>query len=589
MSMQSLGKSINIKSMVIVGFASAAVCGATGSAGAGGRGGTDGILVPQAHAGQPLPGLTASELVRFQIGQTKFNTPLPVANGLGPVFNKNTCGNCHNNPLGGTGTQTVTRFGKDVKGSFDPLAEWGGSLLQASSITFECHEEIPAEADILQNRVTNGALAYGLVEAIPDAAILAVRDAQPIAVRGIAHMVGAFEDPPASPLRVGRFGWKAQVATVLTFSADASLNEMGLTNRFVMVENDPNGDTHPPTLGAPDFCDTVADPEDGPDGQGFDFIDRVTDFQRFLAPFPQTPKSGMSGEALFTNAIGSGGIGCAVCHTPTFTTSNSGALETALRNKVIRPYGDWLLHQMGTAGDPIVQGEGEQGMVKTPPLWGIATRDPIWHNGSVAGGTFENRMRAAIVLHQALGSQAKPSGDAFDALSGADQSKLLAFLGSLGQAEFDADQTNLVDLLDFQALRGCFTGPGSFYTPDSPCSIHDIDQDGDVDLNDFNSFMLVFQGPRRDCNNNGILDLKEILTGALADANNNGIADSCEPTCDTDINGSGNVNVADLLAIITGWGACPPLTDPCRADVTLDHMVNVSDLLAVINTWGNCK
>lgn len=546
-----------------------------------------GTTIPQVRAGQPLADLSAQELARFQIGKVLYNTPLTDAQGLGPAFNKPNCGNCHNAPLGGPGSQTVTRFGKITDGEFDPMEELGGSLLQEVAINEFCTELVPEEATIVVNRVTNGVLAFGLVEAIPDADIVANRDAQPTAQQGTIHWVGAFEDPPGSDLRVGRFGWKNQVATVLTFSADASLNEMGLTNRFILGENAPNGDEK-----RLETCDLVADPEDQFDNEGFAFIDRVTDFQRFLAPFPQTPKSGMTGEALFNS------IGCAVCHTPSWTTADDKSLEPSIRNKTIRPYSDWLIHYMGSTGDPIVQGAGGDGWIKTPPLWGLGHgvegRDPMWHDGRVAGDTFGNRVRQAIALHDAAIippyaiSQGAAAAQAFDALSSSDQDKVVAFLRSLGQAEFDIDFDNDVQVDDFLfGFKFCYTGPGSFYTPDDPCSIHDIDQDGDVDLDDFDSFMLAYVGPRRDCNSNGEVDLKDILLGA-PDIDFNGIPDSCEPTCDADINGDGTVNVADLLGVIQQWGACPPLTQPCAADIDYNNVVNVQDLLGTILAWGNC-
>src|SRR5690606_1583781 len=154
------------------------------------------------------------------------------------------------------------------------------------------------------------------------------------------------EDEPGAPLRAGRFGWKAQVATVLTFSADAAQNEMGLSNRFLPFDNAPNGD-----LDLLALCDTVPEPEDGPDEEGLHFIDRITDFQRYIAPPPQTPKSGMTGEAIFIS------IGCAKCHIPEWTTRNDGDLEDAIRGKTIKPYSDFLLHDMGELGDGIVQGD----------------------------------------------------------------------------------------------------------------------------------------------------------------------------------------------------------------------------------------
>jgi hypothetical protein len=279
-------------------------------------------------------------------------------------------------------------------------------------------------------------------------------------------------------------------------------------------------------------------------------------------------------------------VGCNVCHTPTFTTKNDASLENAIRNKVIHPYSDWLLHNMGLNGDFIVQGAGIGGFVKTPPLWGLRVRDPMWHDGRFAAGTFADRTTAAIAAHDSFGSQAQTSGQAFAALSQSDKDSLVAFLGSLGQAEFDADGDNDVQLDDFVAFHACYqSGPVS---PDSPCAISDIDQDGDVDANDFDSFLLAYVGPRRDCNNNGIVDLRDILDGTLADANNNGYPDSCEPTCEADVNGTGSVNTADLLAVINQWGPCPASPAPCGADTDFDGVVNTHDMLTVINAWGAC-
>ena len=236
---------------------------------------------------------------------------------------------------------------------------FGGSLFQQQAIDEDCAEVVPPQANVTTLRVTNGMLGYGLVEAILDADILALESSPP-GVSGRAHMVEAFEAPGVP--RVGRFGWKAQVPTLLTFSADAALNEIGLTNRFLMTENDPNG-INPPTLAE---CDTVADPEDGPDGNGDHFIDRVALFQRLLAQPPQTPKNGMTGETIFNT------IGCADCHHPSYVTSNDMAVPEVLRGQAIRPYSDFLLHDMGLAADFIPDGAATDREIKTPPLWGRA-------------------------------------------------------------------------------------------------------------------------------------------------------------------------------------------------------------------------
>lgn len=531
--------------------------------------------MPQPRAGDPLPTLSEELLSRFDIGKIAFSQDITIEGGLGPIFNQTSCGSCHNNPVGGAGTQTVTRFGLlGKKGGFDPLADLGGSLLQAEAIHDDCAEIIPPIANAVSLRVTNSALAFGLVEAISDADLIANRDAQPQELRGKAHMVSNFEDE-TDDLHVGRFGWKAQVASVLTFSSDAAQNEMGLSNRFLPFDNAPNSDAELLAL-----FDTVADPEDGPDADGFHFIDRVTDFQRFLAPPPQTPRSGMSGELVF-NAIG-----CNVCHTPTFVTGNNPNTELPLRNVSIQPYSDFLLHDMGIAGDGIVQGDGNGRELKTPPLWGVSYRDPLWHDGRFSAGTYNTRIRGAIAEHNVFGSQGIPSTTAFNTLSGADQAALIQFLGSLGQIEFDSDSDGDIELNDFHGysdtigFRGCFGIP---VTPDEPCAIHDVDQDGDVDLDDFDVFLIAFDDVPSDCNGNGIIDMREILQGET-DNNNDGIPDACQ-VCLGDIDGDFTIGVGDLLAIIDAWGICIN----CSADINEDDVVDITDLLYIVGNWGTCS
>jgi hypothetical protein len=251
---------------------------------------------------------------------------------------------------------------------------------------------------------------------------------------------------------------------------------MGLTNRFLPVENAPNGNQ---TLLA--GCDLVADPEDGPDSQGLHRIDRQTNFQRFLAPPPQTPRSGMAGEALFAS------IGCADCHTQTFTTGS--VAEAALSGQVIRPYSDFLLHDMGALGDGIVQGAASELEIRTTPLWGLAVREALLHDGRATGGTFQQNVTAAILIHD---GEALASRNAFGALASVDRDHLLSFLRSLGRAEFDWDGDNDVDAVDWFFIRPLVSGPIPTYTPDDEASVADFDQDGDIDLIDFAMMQRVF-------------------------------------------------------------------------------------------------
>ena len=560
-----------------------------------------GGIVAQPRMGDPLVGLTQDQLDRFFIGKESFSRVFTAEEGLGPIFNNDSCASCHLNPVGGPGTVTVTRAGFiDRRGNFDPLEELGGSLFQQESITEDCAEVVPREANVIAFRVTNGMMGYGLVEAIPDADIEALADPDDDdgdGISGRVHMVGALEDPPDSPLHVGRFGWKAHAATMMTFSAGAALFEMGITNPFLPDDLDPNG-IDPPELAD---CDFVADPE-----EDIDFILELTDFQRFLAPPPQTPRSGMTGEALFMS------IGCGDCHVASFTAANDPKLEDAIRNKVVTPYSDFLLHDMGGLGDLIVQGGAEGTEFKTAPMMGMRIRDPIIHDARVAGFFFSDRIEIAVAYHCYTDSEARPSAQRFlngldpefcdfnkgdppcpdcpappkGGLTAEERAMVIDFLASLGRREFNhADikfdiNDDEVGLDDFIIFAACFGGGP--YTPDHLCAIDDVDQDTDVDVDDFDVFLTVYSGPQTDCNANGVLDIIDIINGTSEDANGDGHPDEC---CTGDIDGDGTVGAADLLALLVAWGPNP--LHP--ADFDGDGIVGASDLLILLANWGPCS
>jgi hypothetical protein len=489
--------------------------------------------------------------------------------------------------------------------TFDPLESLGGSLFQLLSLTPECAEFPPGHANVSSDRVTNGMMGYGLVEAIPDADLLFFQDNPPSGeVSGVAHMVEAFEDGctpcPPEELHVGRFGWKAQVPTILTFSSDAALQEMGLTNRFLPFDNDPNG-VDPPALVD---CDPVPDDpsgetyEDGVElGNGVDkeFIDVVTDFQRFMVQPPQTPRSGTTGEALFVT------IGCADCHIPSYVTSNDVGLEDALRNKQIKPYSDFLLHDMGVNADGIEQGGATIRELKTPPLWGLRVRAELWHDGRFGDPT---RVVDAIAAHNdGVISEARFSSQRFfnddgeggpvpGGLDDAGRDAVLAFLDTLGRREFDFDSNGSIELPDFHGFgdpsgfKACYgTNPGS----DDACALHDVDQDTNVDLAiDFMVFLTVYEGLLPDCDENGTLDLIDILNDPSLDLDDNGLLDSCEPTCLGDSNGTGSVGMSEFLDLLATWGPCPDLPGPCPMDLDADRVVGVLDFLLNLALWGPC-
>ncbi len=529
-----------------------------------------GQLALQPKAGAPFPTLTVGEHQLFEAGKLLYSTPMTAEVGLGPIFNKAGCFSCHANPLGGWGSISVTHFGINNKGSFSVVPGEVQSLLQALAISEPCQEHVPAAANFTATRVTNASMAYGLIEAIPDADILANADPDDLnadGVSGRAHVVHTLEDP-SGPMRVGRFGWKAQVATVLSFSGDATRNEMGVTNRLVPDENPPNGDY---ALLAQ--CDSMPDPEDVADQQGFAFIDRVTHFQRYLAAPPQTPKAGMAGESVFIN------IGCAQCHVPEWTTRNDVSLEASLRGKVIHPYSDFLIHDMGLLGDGVAQGDATELEMRTPVLWNLRTRDPMLHSGAAAGGSFEARVTSAIHAHGPYG-EAAASAAAFDLLDGTQRAQLISFLDSLGRLEFDADGNGSIVYGDFLAFKAAY---GQATNPNLPSAVFDIDQDGAIGAVDFAWFQQAYEGINGDCNHNGIPDLADLLAGTSVDADLDGKPDDCLP-CVADINGDGVVNGADLGLLLGTWGQAD-----VPADFNGDGDVNGSDLGMLLGSWGACS
>lgn len=372
---------------------------------------------PPAPAGAPAPapvplaGLDAAGLAAFAAGREEFVAVETVEGGLGPIFNDASCGACHKaGGVGGASERTVTRFGRMVNGRFDPMEAQGGSLLQARAIDPAAREHVPAAATIVAQRVTTPLFGAGLIEAIPDDAILMnAQRPKPDGVKGRAAMV---TDPASGKVRVGRFGWKAQQATLLGFSGDAYVNEMGVTNRLFPKENAPNGraDLLARFDKVPDIEDTI-DPATGKSD-----IDRAADFMRLLAPLPtlRATAASLAGARVFEQA------GCAACHQPTMTTGPHAV--PALSNQTVALYSDLLLHDMGALGDGIEQGAAGPREMRTAPLWGLRTRTSFLHDG---------RARTPAQAIQAHDGEAAASRRRFGALKPAEQQQLLEFLRTL--------------------------------------------------------------------------------------------------------------------------------------------------------------
>ena len=371
------------------------------------------VSVPAGNTqlGDPLPGLTAEQLALFGEGLDEFESAETVAGGLGPIFNNVSCVACHN--AGGTGGASailVTRFGHTANGKFDPLDSLGGSLLQENAIDPGVQEIIPAEANITANRQSTPLFGLGLIEAIPDDAIL--RNAQHPPIDGITGRAAIITDIATGQQRVGRFGWKNQHANLLSFAGDAYLNEMGVTSRLFPKENAPNGNL---TLLAE--YDKTEDPEDTVDpNTGESDIDHAADFMRLLAaPQPlQLTRSANTGRQLFQQ------MNCAICHVPSMMTGPS--LIASLNKKPVGLYSDLLLHQMGKLGDGIVQSAAGAQEMRTAPLWGLRASAPYLHDGRAPN------IDMAIRLHD---GEAQGSRDRYIRANPTQQQQVIDFLKSL--------------------------------------------------------------------------------------------------------------------------------------------------------------
>src|SRR5438309_7483852 len=392
--------------------------------------------------GDLLPGLTPEQQTACQDGKTAFVTVEDATAGLGPIFNENSCVACHVGPagaaatgaVGGTTERLETRFGKSVYGAFDPLANKGGSLLQDHAIgaaaQYLVHptpfcltfvftpEQVPADANVVARRRTTPLFGLGLVDAVPDDALVALAAFEgifyPLTAGRPSHLVNADNGEPA----IGRFGWKAQVPTLHVFSGDAYLNEMGVTNPSFMAESCPQGDCST-AVGHPLSCN----PFPGLNDEGDD-VDHFTDFMQLLAPPPRGPvgPTEIVGETVF-NAIG-----CAQCHTKTLTTGSSPI--AALDHVDFQPFSDFLLHDMGSLGDGITQNEATGRLMRTQPLWGLRAQTRVLHDGRAL------TISDAIEAH--AGEGAFP-GEAFEALDPISRAALLDFLKSLGGCGAGAD------------------------------------------------------------------------------------------------------------------------------------------------------
>jgi CxxC motif-containing protein (DUF1111 family) len=371
--------------------------------------------------GPPFEELNEDNIVAlrsFNDNRFIFEEVEKIQDGLGPTYNAQSCRECHQNVVTGGASQVAElRSGRTEDGQF--FESLGGTLIHSRATYPDIVEQITPEDNTRTFRISTNTLGNGFIEAIANSTLLALRAKQPPAMRGNAVMVPVLE--ANSSARIGRFGWKGQHASLESFSADAYLNEMGITSPLFPDENTSNGKY----AGYGSGYDPVPDPED----DGVDVV-AFANFMRSTKAPPRGPITDdvLAGELLFDK------IGCDTCHTPSITTArpgskiNGGALTVpnALGNKIIHPYSDFLLHDIGTGdGIPVLPSSeyaSTANQMRTAPLWGLRTRNRLMHDG------LSLTKQDAIQRHV---GQATNVTKKYNALSDAEKNQLLAFLNSL--------------------------------------------------------------------------------------------------------------------------------------------------------------
>ena len=356
--------------------------------------------------------------------------------GLGPMYNGTSCAECHQNMAVGGGAQAqVLRAGhtsrgehsrdnylhdfrrrRDTNGSSatftaasavlsngDVIAD--RSLINQRAICADAQPHATTNDNTSTGRISLSVLGDGFVEAVPDATLLELAKQN----HGEAVMVPVLET--SNTTEVGRFGWKTQHASLFSFAGDAYFNEMGVTNELF-----------------PDEITTVCEPPGVPHPNDVDRdLGSLAAFMRATKAPPRgavTPQVNQ-GQAIFA------AIGCASCHVATLVTAPAGTalhggayvVPEALGGKQFHPFGDFLLHDIGTSDGIQQNGPADTAYkMRTAPLWGLRTRTQLMHDGSVT--TIEE----AVQRHR---QEAAEESQRFRNLSPAQKQLVYAFLRSL--------------------------------------------------------------------------------------------------------------------------------------------------------------
>ena len=431
-----------------------------------------------AGAGAPLPGLSADELAFFKDGLSRFmniETVTGASNtGLGPRFNSNQCFSCHSQPEAGgsspahnpliavatlngagnklpwfitaTGPIREARFQRNPNGTndgevHDLFVITGRS--DAAGCNIAQPDFLPAGNPVTGRggnrniifRIPTPTFGAGLIEAIPDVAILgnmhenaAVKKKLGISGHANAHLSGN-ANRSANDGTITRFGWKAQNKSLLMFAGEAYNVEMGISNQLFPQERDETpGCLLTATPNDTDNFTTTPTPSAASNTAVLSDIEAFANFMRMLAPPTPAPatRSTEKGKTVFEN------VGCAHCHTPSFTTGkmivsgSSTVPSVALSNQPVNLFSDLLVHHMGKGlADGIIQGGAGPDEFRTAPLWGVGQRIFFLHDGKT------NNLVEAISAHKSPGSEANRVIDRFNRLSSEEKQDLINFLRSL--------------------------------------------------------------------------------------------------------------------------------------------------------------
>jgi CxxC motif-containing protein (DUF1111 family) len=363
--------------------------------------------------GDPLRGLSAAERNQFDRGRVVFDSTFTAETGLGPTFNADACGECHEDPVSGGVGDEVERHASafhpeapPAGRACDELVALGGPVFQQrvtpalrAAVGIDS-EPIPPAVTGIAARTTPDVFGFGLLDAVPDADILVNADPDDRDGDGISGRPNRFFDG-----RLGRFGRKALVPTLREFNDGAFVIEQGVTNPAALDEQSFGGRALPPGT------DPAADPELSQEG-----IDLTDAFVRFLAPPAQQRESGEArqGREVFSR------VGCQRCHLPVLRTGANPV--AALSHRDVAAYTDLLLHDMGPELADICLALATPAEFRTEPLMGVRLSNRFLHDGRAT------TLEQAIELH---GGEGARSRGLFLALSPGEKAALVAFLKTL--------------------------------------------------------------------------------------------------------------------------------------------------------------